>query len=131
MLCVTLSGMANRDWQNLARQVKERRDELGLTQPDIDAAGGPSTAVLRRIENAQGARYQPKTIRQLEQALRLRPGSIRAALAGGTFIPVDEEWPVPERRDPLLDSGGLSAEQVEMVRSYIRQLRDNGQDKSA
>src|SRR5215469_6447033 len=83
-----MAALAN-DWANLARLVRERREQLGLTQADVEVAGGPSHAVVRRIENEQAEKYQPKTLRALEAALRLRPGSVRAALEGGRFTPAD------------------------------------------
>jgi transcriptional regulator with XRE-family HTH domain len=71
------------DRRLLARHVRERRDELGLTQEEAAARGGPSTATLRLIENAADASYRPKSLRQLEQVLGWAPGSARAILAGG------------------------------------------------
>ena len=82
-----------RDWANLARQVRDRREELGLTQQDVAAAGGPSTAIQRQIENKQATSYRPKTFRTHEKALRLRKDSFRMALAGGRFIPDEDDWP--------------------------------------
>ena len=71
------------DWQRLAALVSERRGDLALTQEDVRAAGGPSTATQRLIERGQPSRYQPRILAGLETALGWRHGSVRRILAGG------------------------------------------------
>jgi transcriptional regulator with XRE-family HTH domain len=75
--------MARKDWERLARYVVERRDQLGLTQEEVAVSGGPSTATLRLIEKSAQDAYRAKSLRQLEDALRWAPGSVRAVLDGG------------------------------------------------
>lgn len=78
------------DWRRLGEHVVHRREELGLTQPEVQAAGGPSTAAMRQIE--QGSKeggYRGSTLRSLERALKWRTGSVEAILAGGNPIPSD------------------------------------------
>lgn len=76
-------------WQALGRYVTRRRDELGMTQSDVQAAGGPSTATVRNIENATQTSYRSGVLAALERALRWAPGSVEAALAGGEPTPLD------------------------------------------
>jgi hypothetical protein len=79
--------MAAKDWERLAEFVRERRVELGLTQEDARAAGGPSTATMRLIEGALQRSYQPATLRDLERVMQWERGSARMILAGGEPVP--------------------------------------------
>ena len=76
------------DWQRLAKCVRDRRGDLGLTQEEVSAAGGPSTPSLRVIERGQQSRYKPASLRRLENALQWQRGSVRAILDGGEPVPV-------------------------------------------
>lgn len=71
------------DREHTARRVRERREELGMTQEDVATSGGPSTATLRLIENASPTTPRLKSQRQLENALDWEPGSYRALMQGG------------------------------------------------
>lgn len=75
------------DWRRLGEHVVRRREELGLTQPDVQAAGGPSTATMRNIERATNTTYRGGILRSLERALQWRTGSVETVLAGGDPIP--------------------------------------------
>jgi hypothetical protein len=70
------------DWSRLARYVIDRRNELGLTQEDVRAAGGPSTATLRNIEGALQDSYKPGSLAKLERVLGWATGSVRKILDG-------------------------------------------------
>lgn len=72
-----------KDWDRLAEFARERRVELGMTQEDVRAAGGPSTATMRLIEGALQQGYQPATLRDLEKVFRWERGSAARILAGG------------------------------------------------
>src|SRR5437868_268059 len=74
---------AGKDLDRLAEFVRERRVDLGMTQEDARAAGGPSTATMRLIEGALQHGYHPATLRDLEKALRWERGSAARILAGG------------------------------------------------
>jgi hypothetical protein len=78
---------AGRDWDRLAEFTRERRVDLGMTQEDVRAAGGPSTATMRLIEGALQSGYQPSTLRDLEKVLRWERGSVNAILSGGDPVP--------------------------------------------
>ncbi|MFC5184413.1 hypothetical protein [Actinomadura harenae] len=71
------------DWQRLAECVSQRRAQLGLTQEDVRAAGGPSTVTLRYIESASQDSYKSNSLTRLERALDWAAGSVEAVLAGG------------------------------------------------
>ena len=79
------------DWQRLGELVSERRGDLGLTQEDLRAAGGPSTATQRLIEGGHQSRYQPTILARLETALGWQRGSVRRILAGGDPVIVRDE----------------------------------------
>lgn len=81
--------------------VQKRREELGLTQDDIAAAGGPSDTTLTRIEKGLGA-SRPSTRRSLDKPLRWKPGSAADVWAGGDPTPL--EATTSERR-PKKTSG--------------------------
>jgi hypothetical protein len=81
----------DKDWQRLADLVSERRADLGMTQEDVRAAGGPSTATQRLIEGALQSRYQPVILGRLETALKWERGSVRRILAGRDPVAVDSE----------------------------------------
>lgn len=78
---------ATKDWDRLAEFVRERRVDLGMTQEEVRAAGGPSTATMRLIEGALQSGYQPSTLRDLEKVLRWERGSVGVILAGGDPVP--------------------------------------------
>jgi hypothetical protein len=83
------------DWQRLAACVRDRRSDLGLTQEETAAAGGPSTATLRLIENGRQGGYRPAILRALERALQWERGSVRAILDGGDPAPADDDATLP------------------------------------
>lgn len=74
------------DRQRLAKFVRERRTALGLSQEQVAAAGGPSSATQRKIENGHHGSY-PATQRRLETALGWEHGSARRILDGGDPVP--------------------------------------------
>lgn len=95
---------ASKDWDRLAEFVRERRVELGMTQEDARAAGGPSTATMRLIEGALQHSYQPATLRDLEKALRWERGSAARILAGGEPVRLSAGL-APVRPAPALTFG--------------------------
>jgi hypothetical protein len=75
-------------WQRLGERVASRRTQLGLTQGQVHAAGGPSVATMRLIEGALQDGYRGSILGRLEQALAWEPGSIDAILDGGEPTPM-------------------------------------------
>lgn len=85
----------------LARLVKERRDALGLSRPDIKGRGGPSDFTLAQIEQSAPVALRAKTRRQLETALGLSEGWADRVL-DGTATEADLNPPLPDARQAPL-----------------------------
>ena len=69
-------------WEQLGDAVRHRRKELGLTQADVTARGGPSVETVRAVENKRAGRMGPLSRRALERAIEWEEGSIDALLNG-------------------------------------------------
>lgn len=67
------------------RLLRARREELGLTQADVTAQGGPSAMTLRQIENGSQTDPRPWTIAGLERVLSLPRGTYDELIAGGSL----------------------------------------------
>ena len=119
--------MAAKDWERLAEFVRERRVELGLTQEDARAAGGPSTATMRLLEGALQHSYQPATLRDLENVLQWGRGSVRMILAGGDPVPLADFAGAPRavpaiaRREVPFHAGAGSSD--EDWQPYVTEIR--------
>jgi hypothetical protein len=83
MLSVADTSTTEPQRHRLAEYVLNRRTALGLTQAEVEAAGGPSIATLRKIEGAVATKQQPTTKRDLEKALNWPAGAVDRILAGG------------------------------------------------
>lgn len=81
-------------WALLATAVRRRRDRLGITQEEVGARGGPSTATLRGIESGTGESFRPKTLYALDAALEWERGTSIALVEGEVppeyFLSFDE-----------------------------------------
>ncbi|GAA5087663.1 helix-turn-helix domain-containing protein [Nocardia iowensis] len=86
----------SRRQKRFGRIIKERRDELGLTQLQIGELGGPSAPTIRKIEDGDAA-ISTHTLNKLDAPLRWLPGSAARTYAGGT--PAADE-PVQVARHP-------------------------------
>ncbi|WP_306363934.1 hypothetical protein [Nocardia sp. CC227C] len=94
--------MVTRDLQQrFGRIVADRREELGLSRPDVRGAGGPSVATMARVENpgAGTAAPSPATLRLLDIGLRWTEGSAARALHGGDPTRRGEQAPDAGGRD--------------------------------
>lgn len=67
----------------LADAVKAAREDLGYSQEEVLARGGPSRDRLSAIEHARNDQYSSRVLLALEAALWWRPGSIEQILQGG------------------------------------------------
>lgn len=76
------------DADRLADYVSARRRELGLTQSQVQASGGPSRNRLASIEDATGPEPSALTFQKLDTGLQWEPGSARSTLSGGTPTPL-------------------------------------------
>lgn len=69
-------------WEQLADEVRLRRKQLRLTQPDVAERGGLSVATVRAVETNRAGRLTRRTRRALERALQWQDGSIDAVVEG-------------------------------------------------
>ncbi|MFC9894034.1 helix-turn-helix domain-containing protein [Nocardia sp. NPDC127579] len=69
--------------KRFGRIIRERRDELGLTQMQIGDLGGPSAPTIRKIEEGTDS-ISVHTLNKLDVPLRWLPGSAARTYAGGT-----------------------------------------------
>ena len=115
--------------ETLAREVRERRDRLRLTQEDVAEHGGPSVTTMRAIENAQGACYRPKSLRSLDDVLRWRPKTAARLLAGE--IDHAEPLPVPEPDATELERWKQRALEAEAKLRAIAALASPGDQTGA
>jgi transcriptional regulator with XRE-family HTH domain len=106
-------------WEQLALEVRKRRKELGLTQPDVVARGGPSVETLRMVENNRAGRLRPRSRRNLEQVLQWESGSIDAILAGGVPTPEQEKPSEPPESDRF-----WAARQVVSLKATFSRIRE-------
>lgn len=103
----------------LGNWVTERRIELGLTQSDVSARGGPSHQTLRNIEQAEELPpIRAFTATRLEQALRWQPGSISRAIRFGEK---------PEPKDVSVEEQVQQLMQLVTRNSRIEARRQNDQ----
>lgn len=105
---------ATQDWQLLAERVFDRRTGLGMTQQDVQAAGGPAVATLRHIEGANKTNYRGTILGRLEMALGWTSGSVKRILAGG-----EPSILVTEQAETRL-SGGASTDAAHVALSHLR-----------
>lgn len=94
----------HQDWAHLAKVIKERRLDLGLTQAQVHSAGGPAPATLYLLEHACRTSFRPQILGRLERALGWRAGSIRRVLAGGQPVLDDEDASIPSIRENRKDA---------------------------
>lgn len=78
--------MANFEVEQIARLgqiVKERREELGVSQKQLLDRGGPSNSTLTKIEQGRADTISNATMRKIDRALDWEFGSAQEVLAGG------------------------------------------------
>lgn len=93
------------NWLRLGTLVKQRRDELELTQSQVQERGGPSPALIRSIETGRARTMSRSKRRDLERALGWRIGSIDDILDSGEPALSTEALEIPNiKLHP--DSGG-------------------------
>lgn len=88
-------------WGRLGRMVRARREELKLSQAEVQEAGGPSDVIQSRIENNDGTKPRPRgsTLRMLDAALRWEPGSAIDILTGGSPTPIGTAGSIRDASD--------------------------------
>jgi hypothetical protein len=112
----------------LAAAVKERRDQLGLTQIQVWEAGGPSNSTLTAIEGASQSVISTATLRKLDTGLGWAPGTAVRILSGGDhsvrldIVPTDDllaeiRRRIPDQREDWAGDWGDSPEEPGVDRS--------------
>ncbi|MCC5574573.1 hypothetical protein IMZ11_02820 [Microtetraspora sp. AC03309] len=86
-------------WARVAREVKRRRIQLEMTQPQVHAAGGPSVSMLSKIEGAKQQGYEDMALARLEKALQWESGSIEAIRNGQPPTPLTAQHDEPARAE--------------------------------
>ena len=71
-------------WERLGDEVRLRRKQLKLTQPDVAERGGLSVATVRAVETNRSGRLSRRLRRALERAIEWQEGSVDAVLEGGS-----------------------------------------------
>lgn len=80
--------------------VRARREELGLTQDDVAAAGGPADTTQTRVENADGDEPRLSTRNKFDKPLRWAPGSAARVWTGGDPTPLESSSPRSRHAHP-------------------------------
>ncbi|NEW42771.1 helix-turn-helix domain-containing protein [Nocardia cyriacigeorgica] len=94
-------------WPRLGRLIRERRDELRLTQSQVQERGGPSPALVRKVETGKAESMSRSKRRDLERALEWRIGSVDDILRGGDPAPASEPIDIPNiTHHPNASDGG-------------------------
>ncbi|MFG1659009.1 hypothetical protein ACGFIY_21005 [Micromonospora chersina] len=106
---------SEQDWQRLGTYVTRRRNELGLTQSQVQARGGPSIATVRNIELAVKDSYRDGNLRALERALDWPAGAVDRILAGGE----PDDTATGDTNDDSADA------QFTAAIALLRAIRDN------
>lgn len=97
------------DWPTIGRVIRQRREELGLTQ----GAGAVSVATWRKIEKGIDPPYRRSTLIAIARALRWPDDAIDQIRAGR--LP-DEQ--LAERDDRILE------ERLEQLEIVLKKLRE-------
>lgn len=85
------------DLSQFGHRVRQRREELGLTQLQVAAQGGPSNTTQTKVENGEPPPPIPSTLRKIDSGLRWLQGSARALLVDGAE-PIESPILVAEKR---------------------------------
>lgn len=135
------------DRARLAREVKQRRTQLELTQTQLEGAGGPSISFVSKVESRKAVPYDGISIVRLERALQWEEGSVAAILDGGRPTPISTSAIAPETvadktvipqpaitppgslsesamRDAILAMARQQAELTEEIKGLRKQVED-------
>ncbi|WP_157772998.1 helix-turn-helix domain-containing protein [Rhodococcoides fascians] len=85
----------------LGIMVRQRRTELGLTQRQVTARGGPAGPVISNVERAVSSTISASTLDKLDIGLGWAAGSSERALTGE--VPLVEDVPVDADRSLVPD----------------------------
>lgn len=113
-------------WQRLARAVRTRRKDLGLTKAQVSERGGPSIAGQTRIESVSHTGLKGITLRRLDKGLDWPPGYAKAIVDGLEDFDDETERRIYAVLVHAFDDAYARA-QVEAYRQRLRE-RDRQQD---
>lgn len=100
----------------LDEYLESRRLDLGLTWREVAERAGISYEALRALRTGPGG-TSARTLRKVDAALQLEPGSIQRVLAGGDAVPAQE----PQYR-PSPASAASDLPDDDPVLVYVRSL---------
>jgi len=107
--------MTKKDWNRLGAKVRERIEQLDLTQSEVQSRGGPSPAKVREVMNGRATTMSASKKRDLERALDWEEGSVDDVLDGRDPKPFSR---LGRGLSSLIPEGGAppSREEAEKVR---------------
>ncbi|MFI7114033.1 hypothetical protein ACIBK9_47485 [Nonomuraea sp. NPDC050227] len=117
-------------WVRLGQQARQRRIDLGMSQPDVSAAGGPSTGVVSKIENARQSSYEDRVLAQLERALQWQSGSAHEVLRGGEPHIVGESRSAHRETPGTVTTPDRAGEDDSPITPQLRALLEQAQRRT-
>lgn len=76
-----------RDWDAVGEAITTRLEQLGMSQSELAAASGVSTATLREMQNARpDRRRSSRTLAAISTALKFPAGHLEKLAMGGETV---------------------------------------------
>lgn len=110
-------------WEQLADEVRLRRKQLKLTQPDVAERGGLSVATVRAVETNRSGRLSRRLRRALERALEWQDGSVDAVLEGNRPRTVNAAGTGPPPPNVSADPARVAAERFAVAQRLVKMRR--------
>lgn len=128
--------MSSAGADRLADAVKRRRESLGRRQEQVQAAGGPSNAIMTTVEGGKIDKLTPATARKLDMGLDWVRGSAQAVFDGtGDPIPHTAVSRLREEIEEVELSNlppGVKAKAAQAFRDELeRALAEQGRERGA
>jgi transcriptional regulator with XRE-family HTH domain len=80
-------AQVGKDWDAVAEAINTRLDELEMTQQELAASSGVSTATLRELQqNKSPRRRSPRLLAAVSTALRWPAGHLAEVAVGGAGV---------------------------------------------
>lgn len=114
----TLADMAKAQTERLGRRIRERRDELELTQKQLAALMTDSPSVdAQQISNWERGKHKPS-----DDNLEILAGALDTTIADLYSGPVSERKPKGETPDLMGQVNGSDADQLVLLRDEVQEL---------
>jgi transcriptional regulator with XRE-family HTH domain len=110
-------------WEQLADEVRLRRKQLKLTQPDVAERGGLSVATVRAVETNRSGRLSRRLRRALERALEWQEGSVDAVLDGNRPRVITAAAPAATPPPGNVDTARVAAERFAVAQRLVTMRR--------